>query len=86
MKTSPYFLVIISAFTHSIWNFLVKRSNNKDIFIGLSKTSEAVIFVIPFVWFLSLVDLDFGSWLLFVVSRHSLCLSTTFFISNLQAH
>ncbi|MFT5137865.1 MAG: hypothetical protein ACI8XV_002908, partial [Arenicella sp.] len=32
------------------WNFLAKGAGNKDIFIGLSKVSEAVIFLIPFIF------------------------------------
>jgi drug/metabolite transporter (DMT)-like permease len=86
MKTLPYFLVIISAVTHSIWNFLVKKSDNKDIFIGLSKISEAVVFIVPFVWILFLVGIEPGSWLLFVVVAALFVFLYYYFLSQAYKH
>ena len=86
MKTFPYFLIITSAVTHSIWNFLVKKSNNKDIFIGLSKISEAVVFIVPFVWLLFLVGIEPGSWLLFVLVASLFVFLYYLFLSQAYKH
>ena len=40
-------LVLASAVTHAYWNYLVKRAAATEIFIGLSKLVEAVVFA-PF--------------------------------------
>jgi len=38
-------LVLLSAVTHAYWNFLLKRHAGGEVFIGLSKVVEAVIFL-----------------------------------------
>lgn len=86
MEPVPYLLVFISAFTHSIWNFLVKRGNEKDIFIGLSKISEIIIFFVPFIWFFSRVGFGSSSWLLFVVVAAFLVILNYYFLSQAYKH
>ena len=66
MQLVPYILVLVSAVTHGIWNFLAKRADDKDVFIGLSKLSEAVLFLIPFIFLLVTVGVQLDTWLLFV--------------------
>lgn len=41
MTPSTYLLVVLSAVTHAYWNFLLKRSRNGQIVVGLSKLVEA---------------------------------------------
>lgn len=66
MQLLPYILVIISAITHVIWNFLAKQGDNKDVFIGLSKLSETVLFLGPFLIFLFSIGLGDRAWYIFV--------------------
>jgi drug/metabolite transporter (DMT)-like permease len=42
-------LVLASAITHAYWNFLLKRSAGTEIFVGLSKVVEALVFAPLFV-------------------------------------
>ena len=37
-------LVLASAVAHAYWNFLLKRSAGTEIFVGLSKVAEALVF------------------------------------------
>lgn len=67
MQLFPYILVIISAFTHGIWNFLAKRGENKDVFIGLSKGVETAVFLIPFLLLLTANGFGDPNWYLFAV-------------------
>ncbi|MCJ2164478.1 MULTISPECIES: EamA family transporter [unclassified Pseudodesulfovibrio] len=48
MQELPFLLVILSSIAHGYWNFLLKRAQNKDAFLGLSKMAEPVIYAIPF--------------------------------------
>ncbi|MBK8985885.1 MAG: EamA family transporter [Chloroflexi bacterium] len=50
MTLWPFALILLSTFTHAWWNFLAKRADQKDIFFGLSKIAEVVVFVLPFGW------------------------------------
>ena len=43
MTPSTYLLVVLSAVTHAYWNFLLKRSRNGQIVVGLSKLVEAMM-------------------------------------------
>jgi len=52
MTFTAALLVILSATTHAYWNFLLKRSGGTQLFVGLSKVGEVVMFA-PF--FLALV-------------------------------
>lgn len=48
MDLTPYALVVVSAFTHAYWNFLLKKTEGTQVFIGLSKISEVFLFAVPF--------------------------------------
>ena len=52
MPLTAALLVVLSATTHAYWNFLLKRSGGTQLFVGLSKVGEVVMFG-PF--FLALV-------------------------------
>ena len=52
MPVTAALLVVLSAATHAYWNFLLKRSGGTQLFVGLSKVGEVVMFA-PF--FLALV-------------------------------
>lgn len=41
-------LVVLSAATHAYWNFLLKRSGGTQLFVGLSKVGEVVMFAPAF--------------------------------------
>lgn len=49
MTLLPYFLVFLSSFLHAYWNFLVKQRHGTQVFIGLSKVSELILFGVPFI-------------------------------------
>lgn len=59
MTSLAFILVFVSLFTHAYWNFLLKDSGNKQIFIALSKVAEVVLFALPAVYLLSLSSLNF---------------------------
>ncbi len=44
MSALAYSLVLVSAFTHAYWNYLFKRSGGGQLFVGLSKIGEVVLF------------------------------------------
>jgi len=44
MPTTAALLVVLSAATHAYWNFLLKRSGGTQLFVGLSKVGEVVMF------------------------------------------
>ena len=47
MTATGILLVVLSAATHAYWNFLLKRSGGTQLFVGLSKVGEVVMFA-PF--------------------------------------
>lgn len=53
MRLIPYILVLVSAFTHAYWNFVFKRAQGTQVFIGLSKLAEIVLFILPFIYLTS---------------------------------
>ena len=68
MELATYILVLISAFTHSYWNFLLKRVKGGQVFIGLSKVAEIVLFFIPFIYFLRREEIAIlNYWMFYVV-------------------
>ena len=83
MELLPFLLVTISAVTHGIWNFLAKRAHQKDIFVGLSKISEAAIFVVPFSIML-FRNKGYGEpmWPLFVAVASCFVFLNYFFVSQ----
>ncbi|MFT5196540.1 MAG: drug/metabolite transporter (DMT)-like permease, partial [Candidatus Promineifilaceae bacterium] len=86
MQLFPFVLVCISAVTHGIWNFLAKGAGNKDIFIGLSKVSEAVIFLIPFIFLLNREGYGDSQWLIFVAIASCFVFLNYFFLSQAYKH
>jgi drug/metabolite transporter (DMT)-like permease len=44
MPVTAALLVVLSAVTHAYWNFLLKRSGGTQLFVGLSKVGEVVMF------------------------------------------
>ena len=59
MPVTAALLVVLSAATHAYWNFLLKRSGGTQLFVGLSKVGEVVMFA-PF--FLALVAPRLGQF------------------------
>ena len=80
MSTFPFLLVLISALTHGLWNFLAKRADNKDIFIGLSKISETLLFLIPFGIVLTVQGYGATNWPLFVAVAAGFVFLNYFFL------
>lgn len=48
MTATAALLVVLSAATHAYWNFLLKRSGGSQLFVGLSKVGEVVMFAPAF--------------------------------------
>ena len=48
MTATAVLLVVLSAATHAYWNFLLKRSGGSQLFVGLSKVGEVVMFAPAF--------------------------------------
>jgi len=44
MTATGILLVVLSAVSHAYWNFLLKRSGGTQLFVGLSKVAEVVMF------------------------------------------
>ncbi|MEQ1923392.1 MAG: EamA family transporter [Pyrinomonadaceae bacterium] len=68
MEFFAYSLVLISAFTHAYWNFVLKQAGGTQVFIGLSKIVEMGLFLVPFVYLVvknEIALLDY--WLFYVV-------------------
>ncbi|MFK7803860.1 MAG: EamA family transporter [Anaerolineae bacterium] len=86
MQLFPFLIVCISAVTHGIWNFLAKGANNKDIFIGLSKISEATIFLIPFLFLINREGYGDSQWLIFVVIASCFVFLNYFFLGQAYKH
>lgn len=82
MATLPFLLVLLSALTHGLWNFLAKRAHNKDIFIGLSKAAEALLFFIPFSIILAAKGYGAANWPLFVGVAAGFVFLNYFFLSQ----
>lgn len=68
MDFVPYLLVLISALTHAYWNFLLKRSDGGNLFIGLSKIAEVIFFFTPFIYFITKDDIQIlNYWVFYTV-------------------
>ncbi|MEP7345887.1 MAG: EamA family transporter, partial [Gemmatimonadaceae bacterium] len=50
MTPAAVALICISAVTHAYWNFLFKRAGGGNLFIGLSKIAEALVFAPVFLF------------------------------------
>lgn len=62
MLLFPFLLVLVSVFSHAGWNFLAKRAFNKDIFLGISKIAEVLMFAPPFAWLAASEGYDLSAW------------------------
>lgn len=82
MELYPFLLVLVSTLTHGLWNFLAKRATNKDIFIGLSKISEASLFLIPFLVLLSRNGYGAPNWFVFVFVASCFVFLNYFFLGQ----
>lgn len=68
MELFSFGLILISSFTHAYWNFLAKRSEQKDIVVGLSKLVEVVLSAIPYLVCLAFFPLGKGYWSIIIVA------------------
>jgi drug/metabolite transporter (DMT)-like permease len=83
MDIIPFLLVIVSAITHGVWNFLAKRAGDKDIFIGLSKICEVLLFFIPFVVVLYIAGgYGYSGWYIFVLVASCFVFLNYYFLSR----
>ena len=83
MQLWPFLLILISSVTHAWWNLLAKRAYNKDIFFGLSKISEILLFFLPFLWYWRRVGFDSRNWYFVVVGA---LLIFTYYLLLAQAY
>ena len=61
-------LVLAAIVAHGYWNFLIKKSGGGQIFIGLSKVAELLVFAPIFlIWFLPAVREHTEAWPIVVV-------------------
>jgi drug/metabolite transporter (DMT)-like permease len=68
MQLGAYGIVVASTVTHAYWNFLIKRSGGGQIFVGISKVLEALVFAPFFIVALLVSDVSLGNaWPLIVV-------------------
>ena len=51
MRTVPYLLVLVATVFHAYWNYLLKRAGGGQLFTGLSKVGEVVLFAPAFLVF-----------------------------------
>lgn len=82
MELYPFLLILVSTITHGLWNFLAKRATDKEIFIGLSKISEATIFLIPFLVMLFIQGYGASNWYLFVLVASAFVFLNYFFLGQ----
>ena len=68
MEILSFTLVIISSLTHALWNLLAKQSGEKNIFLGLSKIAEVIIFFIPFLIVVNRSGFDLTFWYFSVIA------------------
>ena len=68
MSTTALLIVLFSCFLHAWWNFVLKRSGASQTFVGLSKCSEAVIFLFPFLYFFRLGGMSAGRFLFLITA------------------
>lgn len=83
MGIIPFLMVLVSAVTHGVWNFLAKQAGDKDVFIGLSKISEAIIFSIPFSVVLYFSGgYGYAHWFIFILVAACFVFLNYFFLSR----
>ncbi len=86
MQLIPYLLVLVSVFTHGWWNFLAKRGQNKDIFIGLSLISMMVLFGVPYAIMLQRVGFGTPRWPILILVAGTLTGLNYFSIMQAYKH
>lgn len=92
MELFPYALVLFSTLTHAYWNFLIKKyADNKDIFIGLAKVSEVLMYFIPFLVFVDTQNITADISHLYIIAiaatfvfSNYLCLTKSYKIADLS--
>lgn len=68
MQLAAYGIVLASTVTHAYWNFLIKRAGGGQVFVGISKIIEAVVFVPFFIAALAIDRVNLTSaWPLIIV-------------------
>ena len=82
MSPLPFTLVIISTVSHGLWNFLAKSAIQKDIFIGLSKISEALIFLPLYLILLTRTGYGDSRWAAFALIAAGFVFLNYFFLSQ----
>lgn len=85
METLPFLLVFASIFSHAYWNYLIKSSDNKHIFTGLSKLTEIIIFAIPAIYFLFNSDFKI-EFLILIIVASCITFLNYFFLSSAYKH
>jgi uncharacterized membrane protein len=68
MDKLAFAMVTVSVFSHAYWNYLLKISNRKHIFIALSKIGAVVMFGIPAIFGGSVFVLPGTSYLLVLIA------------------
>lgn len=87
MEFVAYILVLVSAFTHAYWNFVLKRSGGTQTFIGLSKIAEVLMFGIPFFIVVIREEVPIQNyWLLYVVGAILVLVNYVFLGMAYRAH
>ena len=86
MEFAAYAWVVISAFTHAYWNFVLKCAGGSQVFIGLSKLAEIFLFIIPFVYFVARDEIAILNYWLFYVVGALLVLANYFFLGRAYEH
>ncbi|MEQ9425705.1 MAG: EamA family transporter [Cyclobacteriaceae bacterium] len=85
MEPLPFTLVFISIFTHAWWNYLIKRSTNKHVFTALSKLAEAIIFLIPGIYFLLTSEFQ-AKFLILILVAACITFLNYFFLTSAYKH
>lgn len=49
MTVLSYGLALLSCAVHAWWNYILKRQGGTQVFVGLTKISEALVFFLPFI-------------------------------------
>ena len=81
MKTLPFFLVLVSIFSHAYWNYLIKNSENKHIFTAYSKLAEIIIFSIPAIFFFCTSEFS-PEFIILIVVASIITFLNYFFLSS----
>ncbi|MEH6443983.1 MAG: EamA family transporter, partial [Oceanospirillaceae bacterium] len=81
MELIAIWAVVLSAALHAIWNYFLKQSSEPNLFVGLSKIVEALLFAPLFIYFYQLSP--FGSEQLIAVAVASLLVFLNYYFLSL---